>query len=231
MTQSPEHEWLAKWWTERKQGIKLSTGIWLLLFLYCCFEAAYQRYKPLHEDNKSLQAQLDKLEEYRTNKEKYDHDLAWAKAEVRHWQDAYERAAKGETVPDRILSHEEENSLYDALYQLSRDSKNRAYATASFGGVQDREARHLWGSLDEIFRKAHWNVPLSSHIDKRAWAKLTDSAPMEIDIYSDDMSKGTFLMLALHNAAHLNSQALPISGLGIPNLKGTIIWVGYKQFP
>lgn len=221
--------WLKKWWHETRPGIQLTMGLWLLLFLYCCFEAAYQRYKPLAEETHNLQTKLNELENYRKNKEQYDRDLAYEKGEVRHWQDAFEREAKGETVPDRILSHEEENSLYDALYLTSKNPKNKDYATLYMGAVQDREARHLWTQLDRIFRNAHWSIPLNSKIDKKVWDTLINSAPIEIVIYSDDMSKGTFLMFTLHNTAHLNSTVLPDAAIGVPGFKGTLIWIGYKQ--
>jgi hypothetical protein len=229
--QSPDETWWKKWWAERRQGIKLSTGIWFFLLLYCCFQAAYQQYNPVAEDNHNLRFQLSQLEDYRKNKEQYDRDLAWAKAEVRHWQDAYEREAKGETVPDRILSPEEESSLYDELHQTAKSAKNKDYATTYIGAVQDREAGRLWTQLDDIFRKSHWNVPLSSGVDKKVWTALSRSLPVQIVIYSDDMTKATFLMLALHNAAHLNSQVMPDSSLGIPDFKGTLVWIGYKQWP
>jgi hypothetical protein len=108
------------------------------------------------------------LEEYKRNKDRYDDELRWAKADVRHWQDAYQPAAKGETIPDRVMSREEEGALYDNLDRIAKTTKNQDYVALKMGVSScGREPRQFAYQMWEVFNKAHWKVPLDPKFSKR----------------------------------------------------------------
>jgi hypothetical protein len=220
---------LEQWWKEVRSGITVTLVGWLLLFLYCCFEAGYQTFHATIGENRRLAAQLGELKDYAEHRADYDRRLKWAEGETRHWQYAYERSARGESHPDRKLSPEEEGTLYDALTRLAKDARNKDFISIKMGSVQDREARALAWQLFNIFQmRAHWHVPIDSKFTKKQIEALNANAQIGITIFSDDMSRGQFLQFTLRDA-NLDAQVSPIPS-SEPGLKGSILWIGYKQF-
>lgn len=231
MITSPEETWWKKWWAERRQGIKLSTGIWFFLFLFCCFEAAYQRYKPVADDNHNLQIQLSQLEDYKKSKDQYDHDLAWAKIEVKHWQDAYTELSHGDIHPDRIMTKEQTNILFEALDRIKKDEKNKEYVkNVAIGSVCDGgEPYNLAGQLLSTFHEAHWPVMWRNKLGKEFdLGSRYGFQQIRVTILSDDRNKAQFIAMMLGSAGIEVNDFTWVRELP-PKFKGTVIWVGYKS--
>jgi hypothetical protein len=187
---------------------------------------AWEVIKTAHDDHQSLARRTSELSTYVKSKDQYERDLEWAKGEVRHWQEAYQRAAKGETIPDRIMSHEEEGTLYDALDRLAKDSRNKDYVAIKIGSIGcERESQQLAYQVWQVFQKAHWRVPLNPKFTDKEVTALNASTLKGVTIFTDDPGNhGVFLQISLRDA-HLDSQVYPPPS---PTLKGTIIWVGQK---
>jgi hypothetical protein len=165
------------------------------------------------------------LKEYAKNKEDYDRRMKWAEGELRHWQDAYQRAARGETRPDRIMNHEEEGALYDDLVRLSKDSRNKDYIRIKLASVPERESRQFASQLWQVFQKAHWDVPMDPKFSGKDMAALNASAMEGVTIFTDDPgNRGRFLQFSLRDA-NIDSQIYPLPA---PDLKGTVIMIGVK---
>jgi hypothetical protein len=225
----PLERWWRKWWRERKSGIKLSIGLWLLLFLYCFVKSSYDDFHRVDGERSTLTQQLSKLQDYAKHKDDYDKQLTWAQSETKHWQDAYQRAAKGDT--DRKLSAEDESTLYDELARVGNQPINKSYAVLEIMVSCPKEAHRFGYQLLQIFKKAHWQVPDQPNISKSDLDVLSNSAVEGITIFTDDFQNhGQFLRFALLDA-HINAEVIPFSQV-IPHLspkvKGTIVWVGER---
>jgi cell division protein FtsB len=167
--------------------------------------------RTVFDDHESLVAQVKELRHYAENKNQLEEQVKQSRSEARHWQDAYQRMARGETHPDRILSSEETNSLYEKLREISKNPRNKEFAKdfvkVNFGSVQDREASRLAVQLFQIFREAHWNVTwksLPATAPGRPIPKEFESiylAPAGVSIWTEQPNdKGTFLMWSLKDA-------------------------------
>ncbi len=187
----------------------------------------------IYTDHQSIVAKAQELQHFGDEKNQLEAQLRQARSETQHWQDAYQRLARGDTHPDRILSREETNTLYEALLRLSKDQKNKDYVRVQLGCVQDREASRLAFQLSQILREAHWNVtwkslpqiPPGKPIPKEF--EFLYSAPVGISIWTDRPNdKGMFLQWMMKDVgldASVNPTPPP------PDLKDTLIWVAYKQ--
>lgn len=211
-----------------KVVIMVTLVIYLPLFGYSVIRTVY-------DDHESLVTRVQALRHYAETKDQLEEQVKQSRSEARHWQDAYQRMARGETHPDRILSSEETNTLYENFKRISKDSRNKDYLKLDFGSVQDREASRLAVQLFQVFTEAHWNVK---------WRKVPPTAPGKplpkdfefiyvapagVSIWTEQPSnKGQFLMWSLKDAGldvTVNPSPAP------PSFKGTLVWVGYKQIP
>lgn len=199
---------------------------------------AYTVIQTVYDDHEYLVARAKQLQQYAENNKQLDEKLKQARFEAQHWQDTYERMSRGETRPDRVLSSEESNKLYEELSRVAKDRRNRDYVRLDFGSVQDREASHLATQLLQIFREAHWTV---THVVLKKMSEVSPGKPIPEDIqfvyaapagviiWSDQPNHlGTFLTWSFKEAgidATLNPSPPPQS------FKGTLVWVAYKQFP
>ena len=205
--------------------ITAQTVFWVTLILYGPF-AIYGLATCVYKDHQDLVGRLAELQDYAKNKAIYDQRSKWAEAEVKHWQEAYQRAARGDTKPDRILSREDQDTLYNELVRLSKDAKNKDYAKLEITSVGcERESRGLAYQLFDVFKKAHWDVPMDPKFDKREMNALSANAVEGITIFSDDQgNKARFIQFTLRDVS-LDSQIYPLPA---PGLKGTIIMIGVK---
>ena len=193
--------------------------------------------KTLYQDHQALVARVNQLfaenEQLRSPEEKQKLTTLQAEAnrqrnEAKYWQEAYSAISKGEQVPDRILDAQQADALYQELSRLSKDARNKEWASVEIGAVTDREATRLAWQLLKIFQQAHWNAK---------WRKEPGiigqnpsySLPLRVTLWTDHPNNmGVFLGGALRDVslqADVNPAPLP------PDFKGTIIWVGYKQWP
>jgi hypothetical protein len=189
----------------------------------------------VYDDHESLATQVKELHHYAENKNQLGDQLRQLRSETRHWQDAYQRVSRGETHPDRILSSEETNTLFEELRRISKDVRNKDYVKLDFGSVQDREASHLAVQLFRTLKEAHWNctwkafptIPPGKEIPKEL--QFIYMAPAGVTIWTDQPNNmGMFLMWALKDVG-LDATVNP--GPTPPGFKGTLVWVGYKQIP
>jgi hypothetical protein len=209
---------------KRTAWVAIQTAFAVTLVIYGPV-AIYSVVKTVYDDHQGLVNRLNELNEYAKNKADYDRRLRWAEGEVRHWQDAYQRAAKGETKPDRIMNHEEEGALYDDLIHVAQDPRNKDYIKIELTSVAERESRQLTYQLWQVFHKAHWDVPIDPKFSSEDLAALNGSAYEGVTIFTDDpANRGRFLQFTLRDA-NIDSQVYPLPA---PTSKGTIIMVGVK---
>jgi|SRR5580704_1437516 hypothetical protein len=181
--------------------------------------------RTIYGDHQALVGRIRELDDYAKNKADFDRRLSWAEGEVKHWQDAYQRAARGETKPDRIMNHEEEGALYDDLARLTKDPRNKEYIKIKLTSVSDRESRQLANQLWQVFQKAHWNVPIDPKFSNADVTALNSASVEGVTIFTDDPTNhGVFLQFSLRDA-NIDSQ---VYRLPAPNLKGTVIVIGLK---
>ena len=223
-----------------KQNAVVTLKLMFIVTLVIYFPLlSYSVIRTVYDDHESLVSHVRELRHYAENQKQQEEQLTQLRSETRHWQDAYQRMARGETHPDRILSSEESNALYEKLREISKNPRNKEFANdfvkVEFGSVQDREASHLAFQLSQIFREAHWNVAwksLPATAPGRPIPKESEFiylAPAGVTIWTERPNdKGTFLMWSLKDAGldvSVNPGPIPLS------FKGTLVWVGYKQIP
>lgn len=202
-------------------GVFLAAGVCgLVLMALAAFGV-----RTIYEDHQALIGRIHELQDYAKNKADFDRRLSWAEGEVKHWQDAYQRAARGETKPDRIMNHEEEGALYDDLVRLAKDPRNKQYIKIKLTSVPDRESRQLGYQLWQVFQKAHWDVPIDPKFSSADTTALNGASVEGVTIFTDDPTNhGAFLQFSLRDA-NIDSQ---VYRLPAPNLKGTVVVIGLK---
>ena len=127
---------------------------------------------------------------------------------------------------DRVLTTQQSDHLYRQLKKYAEAGNNSALVTGQLGALNDREAFKLSLQLEKIFTDANWKIKWKGVPDEDVQKLLNRGAPIGIGIWVDDMNRGTFLSGMFRDAElEVNIQPLP------PNMKGTVIWVGYKQYP
>jgi hypothetical protein len=207
--------------------ITIQTVFWVTLVLYGPI-IIYSVGRTVYDDHQQLASKVGGLQEYAKNKADYDRRMKWAEGEVNHWQEAYQRATKGDT--ERKLSTEDESSLYDALTRVGNKPINQSFAKVEILTSCPKESHRFGYQLLQVFKNAHWQIP-SRPPDKNDLDILTNAALEGITIFTDDpQDHGQFLRFALLDA-HVDSQVVTLSQV-VPHLsskmKGTIIWVGEK---
>ncbi len=223
---------LAHWKQNATVTLKVMFKVTLVIYLPLL---SYSVIRTVYDDHESLVSHVRELRRYAENQKQQEEQLRQLRSETRHWQDAYQRMARGETHPDRILSSEESNTLYEKLREISKNPRNKEFVKVDFGSVQDREASRLAVQLSQIFREAHWNVTWKS-LPATAPGKPIPKefefiylAPAGVSVWTEQPNdKGTFLMWSVKDAGldvTVNPSPIP------PSFKGTLVWVGYKQIP
>jgi hypothetical protein len=145
-----------------------------------------------------------------------------------YWRDAFIASSKGETVPDRVLSVENQDRLHKALGAL-RKSREPKFITVLIGPAffDDQESTYLAVSLLRIFRDSGWKAtwPMAT---PKLLKPMIQRMPVGISIYTDQpIDMGSWLMSILKDVGLETYVATDTP----PGFRGTFICVGYKQQP
>lgn len=235
----PWHERVREAWKSKKKdilrGFVMFVAFWLILFTTSFINVLHEDRASLdsaQNENKSLRAKAEEgCKEDKQKAESAKEEAQQARFESRHWQDAYERISHHEMHPDRHLDDTDIDKMNNQLKVLSKNA-DRDFTTFDFGMVKDREAMSLGSQLYNMFRDAHWNMHFRGTVVPKQLegAFERDPMPMGIVIWSDQPNgKGTFYQ-DIFRAAGLDTNVVPLSMLPA-GFKGTVVWVGYKQFP
>jgi hypothetical protein len=234
---------MRKLWADIGRGATVSAIVWFGLFVFCIFEAIKMDHQQLANIAISLASENTQLKSDNSHLANNDvgGKLAQAQADVqterdnaRRWREAYEETTKGELHPDRNLDREDRRKLREDLERIAKDPRNKDYIKLDFGTNTNPETQHIAWQLFTVFRESHWNVPTKMRTDLPK--ELTDqlqaySGPnwaSGIFIFTDDPNQGRYLGLMLSSCCGLQPLVNP---RGIPpNFKGTMLWIGNKQF-
>lgn len=235
----PFRDGLREVWKSKKRDMFRSFVMllvfWIILFFSSFVNVLREDRKSLTSaqgENTSLRAKV--AESCKEDKQKADsakEEAQQARFESRHWQDAYERISHHEMHPDRHLDDADIDRINSRLKELSKNA-SKDFVTFDFGAVNDREAISLESQLYNIFRDAHWNMRFRGTAVPKELVEAfkRDPMPLGIVIWSDQPNgKGMFYQ-EIFRAAGLDTNVIPLSMLPT-GFKGTVVWVGYKQFP
>jgi hypothetical protein len=134
--------------------------------------------------------------------------------------------------PDRILTDQQGDHLYQKLKEFASDPKYADLISVTIAPYanQDLESAHVTYQLTRIFQDAHWKVLRQTQSPIQLVGSAQHQIPIGIWILtSRDQNYGYFLWSALKEVG-LDSQVRPKSDLPT-DFAGTIIWIGYKEAP
>jgi hypothetical protein len=217
---------LKHWWENAA-----ITALMTFAFLAVVYgpQVIWELAKTSYNDHQTLANEIGGLQAYASDKKKFDDKLRQALSEVERWHNAYSGLSRGDIHPDRVLNSEESNKLFEALRQSSKDPRNKDWVTVEMGSVQDREAMHLGSQLWGIFHEAHWTIKPRKKLGKEFENLYPLLLGVTILTDNQDQSRGTWLGWQLKDAGladtYINPNPIP------PTFKGTVVWIGYKQYP
>jgi hypothetical protein len=214
-------------WESAIIGLTVLVVVMILIyapqFIWQVVQAGYDN----HEQSSST---IQHLSEFSRRESELNHNLTEAQSKADNWQQAYVGVSKGERIPDRILNSEQTDKLHDQLLRLARDSKSKEFSrvevTSAF--LEDRESSQLAGQLLKVFQDSGWVAHWPTSQSKGMKDFFLTSYPVHVLIYTDGSA---------HNADWIR---LALNDVGVdatvpeqmpPGIKGTVICVGYKQFP
>lgn len=180
--------------------------------------------------------QVPAIEQSQTERIKKAQQEAQAERDdARHWREAYEGVTRGDRHPDRHLDSEDQRRLREQLRRIAKEPRNKDYIKIDFGMSSQIESAHLGWQLYQIFREEGWNLPSKpkSDVPKELQAEFQGyggpNYAQGILIFTDDpQNRGRYLSLILEDCCRLDAIVNP---RGIPlNFKGTLLWVGVKQY-
>jgi len=218
--------WL-HWKPHVPTSIKISFAVVVLLVAQAlAYQDVEEKLIQAGKDNDGLHAAVNSLYGRIDSQEKEINRLR-AKPEQPRPQ---RPAAPGvpERVPDRFLTAEQKDHLYQELKRISDDAKQADFITVTITAAypQDRESSRLAAQLIGVFQDAHW-----SGVSQQA-PKLEGRMQYQIPIgvlESAGNNMGLFVESNLLNVG-LSAQVQP-SGVLPPDFKGLIVLVGYKDTP
>jgi hypothetical protein len=183
----------------------------------------------IYQDHQDKAERIQNLQSYASSEVQMNNELAEAQAKANNWRDAYTSISKGEVVPDRILSREEIDKLHDRLTELAKNSGDINFVKIEIAPFryEDRESLNFASQLFNIFKGAKWNVRWKTSYDKAFADEFNNSMPLGVVIYTDNQSKGSFIMWTLRDAGVDARVSLDVPA----GFRGTMICVGNKQFP
>ncbi|HEV1995207.1 MAG TPA: hypothetical protein VGR03_12835 [Candidatus Acidoferrum sp.] len=206
-------------WLPTAISAGLLVAVWVILFSARVVSTTY-------DDHQSLVKGIGDLQGYARDKQKFDSELRQAHSDAEVWHNAYSGLLHGDIHPDRVLNSENSSKLFEALKLVSKNPKNKEFVTVEMGGVQDREAISLRNQFWKIFNEARWIVKPRPKLGKEFEACPTFT--LGVTIWSENPQRGMYLVLLLKDAgveSNVNPCPMP------QGVKGTIVWVGYKQWP
>jgi hypothetical protein len=185
--------------------------------------------RAVYDDHEESIHKIDELRGYEKDKQKFQDDLRYARADAEHWHNAYSGSSRSDIHPDRVLNSEESNKLFDELKRVSQEAGNKDYIKVEIGNVTDREALHLERQLFNVLYEAHWKIKTREKMgeDFDDYNKAYPF-PVGVAVWSDDQSRATYLAWMLRDGGLSDVYSNPT---GPAKFKGVLIWIGYKQWP
>lgn len=191
--------------------------------------AAYRDHQELNSENERLSQRVDHLSQFAKNEELLNHKLTEAESKTDNYQQAYLGISKKERVPDRILNAEESDKLHANLVRDAKANKNKSFLRVDVSPVfyDDRESSKFAFQILQVFQESGWDARWPKSRSGSLTTFFRTSMPVGVAIYSDDRNKGQWVALELRDAG-IDAD---VSHNPPPDIKGTLICVGYKQFP
>jgi hypothetical protein len=162
-------------------------------------------------------------------------DVQAERDNARRWREAYEETTKGDLHPDRNLDSEDRRRLREMLERIAKDPRNKDYIKLDFGMNTNPETQHIGWQVYTIFKESHWSLPPKikteppKGIEDQLQVYGGRSYASGIFIFTDDpQNRGRYLSSMLNSCCGLQVLVNP---RGVPqNFKGTLLWIGNKQF-
>jgi|ERR1700723_755334 len=197
--------------------------VWLGLFGWSAVKIIYADHRAFVEASSALRKQVDDL-----NAKLGDLKSAPPKTVTRFLP----TPPSGPSKPDRVLTDQQKDHLYQGLKKLAADPlyANVASITIAPYAEQDRESLRLAEQLAGVFADAHWKVLRANQLPTKLVGRAQNQIPIGIWILTNRDSNFRYYLWSNLHEAGLESDERPVSDLP-PDFDGLIIWVGYKDTP